>query len=284
MKKLFILAIAVHICTACSTDNSKQSDALRQTCDSLQRVLIDRDRELDDIMGTFNEVQEGIQRINEAEGRVTIADGSPESASSKEVIRDNIAFIQEAMQQNRDMIAQLKEKLQRSNIGAEKLRKMVESLTKEVEQQSQRIQELEARLAEKDVQIAEQLQQIAALHTDVSSLDAENKEKARQVAAQDKELNAAWFVFGTKAELKEQRILSGGEVLSDGNFNTDYFTKIDIRYDKEIKLYSKGAKLLTNHPTDSYRLEKDSQNQYVLNITNPNKFWAASRYLVIQVK
>ena len=161
---------------------------------------------------------------------------------------------------------------------------MVESLTKEVEQQSQRIQELEARLAEKDVQIAEQLQQIAALHTDVSSLDAENKEKARQVAAQDKELNAAWFVFGTKAELKEQRILSGGEVLSDGNFNTDYFTKIDIRYDKEIKLYSKGAKLLTNHPTDSYRLEKDSQNQYVLNITNPNKFWAASRYLVIQVK
>ena len=274
MKKLFILAIAVQICTACSTDNSKQSDALRQTCDSLQRVLIDRDRELDDIMGTFNEVQEGIQRINEAEGRVTIADGSPESASSKEVIRDNIAFIQEAMQQNRDMIAQLKEKL----------RKMVESLTKEVEQQSQRIQELEARLAEKDVQIAEQLQQIAALHTDVSSLDAENKEKARQVAAQDKELNAAWFVFGTKAELKEQRILSGGEVLSDGNFNTDYFTKIDIRYDKEIKLYSKGAKLLTNHPTDSYRLEKDSQNQYVLNITNPNKFWAASRYLVIQVK
>lgn len=284
MKKLFILAIAVQICTACSTDNSKQSDALRQTCDSLQRVLIDRDRELDDIMGTFNEVQEGIQRINEAEGRVTIADGSPESASSKEVIRDNIAFIQEAMQQNRDMIAQLKEKLQRSNIGAEKLRKMVESLTKEVEQQSQRIQELEARLAEKDVQIAEQLQQIAALNTDVSSLDAENKEKARQVAAQDKELNAAWFVFGTKAELKEQRILSGGEVLSDGNFNTDYFTKIDIRYDKEIKLYSKGAKLLTNHPTDSYRLEKDSQNQYVLNITNPNKFWAASRYLVIQVK
>ena len=73
-------------------------------------------------------------------------------------------------------------------------------------------------------------------------------------------------------------------MLSDGNFNTDYFTKIDIRYDKEIKLYSKGAKLLTNHPTDSYRLEKDSQNQYVLNITNPNKFWAASRYLVIQVK
>ena len=136
------MAIAVQICTACSTDNSKQSDALRQTCDSLQRVLIDRDRELDDIMGTFNEVQEGIQRINEAEGRVTIADGSPESASSKEVIRDNIAFIQEAMQQNRDMIAQLKEKLQRSNIGAEKLRKMVESLTKEVEQQSQRIQEL----------------------------------------------------------------------------------------------------------------------------------------------
>lgn len=284
MKKLFILAIAVQICTACSTDNSRQNETLQQTCDSLQRVIIDRDRELDDIMGTVNEVQEGIQRINEAEGRVTIADGAPESASSKEVIRDNIAFIQEAMQQNRDMIEQLKGKLQHSNINAEKMRKMVESLNSQVEQQNQRIQELEARLAEKDVQIAEQLQQIASLHNDVSALDSANKDKARQVAAQDKELNTAWFVFGTKAELKEQRILSGGDVLNDGDFNTDYFTQVDIRYDKEIRLYSKGAKLLTNHPDNSYKLEKDSQKQYVLHITNPKKFWSTSRYLVIQVK
>ena len=64
-----------------------------------------------------------------------------------------------------------------------------------------------------------------------------------------KELNAAWFVFGTKSELKAQKILQSGDVLKSADFNKDYFTQIDIRTTKEIKLYSKRAELLTTHPS-----------------------------------
>jgi len=47
-------------------------------------------------------------------------------------------------------------------------------------------------------------------------------------------------------------------------------------------LYSKKAKLLTNHPSSSYVLEK--VNEYlVLKITDPNKFWEISKYLVVEV-
>jgi hypothetical protein len=96
-------------------------------------------------------------------------------------------------------------------------------------------------------------------------------------------LHTAWFVFGTKKELKEQNILDAGEVLRS-NFNKDYFTKIDIRIDKEIKLYSKSAEILTSHPAGSYTLQRDANKQYVLRITNPDAFWHTSKYLVIQVK
>jgi hypothetical protein len=72
--------------------------------------------------------------------------------------------------------------------------------------------------------------------------------------------------------------------LEDKDFNKDYFTQIDIRTDKEIKLYSKSAKLLTAHPEGSYGLVKDDKEQLTLVITNPNKFWSISRYLVIEVK
>jgi hypothetical protein len=68
------------------------------------------------------------------------------------------------------------------------------------------------------------------------------------------------------------------------NFNKDYFTKIDIRVDKEIKLYSRDAEMLTAHPADSYTLQRDANKQYVLRITNPERFWSTSKYLVIQVK
>ena len=117
----------------------------------------------------------------------------------------------------------------------------------------------------------------------MSDLKTESSQKSATIQAQDKQLNTAWFVFGTKKELKEQRIIDGSRVL-ESNFNKSYFTKIDIRVEKEIKLYSKYAKILTMHPSDSYTLQKDANKQYVLRITNPQIFWSTSKYLVILVK
>lgn len=91
-------------------------------------------------------------------------------------------------------------------------------------------------------------------------------------------------MFGTKRELKEQRILQRNNVLKGNDFNKDYFTRIDLRVTKTIKLYSKSAKLMTSHPAGSYTLDKDAQGQYTLRITNPQSFWSVSRYLVITVK
>ena len=283
MKKILLFVACVLGLSACNLTGEKQ-DAVQQERDSLQRIINEKDIELDDILSTFNEVQEGIRRINEAEGRVTIADGSRENASSREVIRENMEFIQQAMQQNRDMIAQLQEKLKNSSIKATKMQKTIENLQSQIEAQAARIQELEASLAEKDALIEAQGDAIAGLSNDVASLTEDNRAKAEKVQQQDKELNTAWFVFGTKSELKEQKILTKGDVLKSGDFNKDYFTKIDIRYDKDLKFYSKSAQLLSTHPAGSYQLAKDKQGQYELHITDPQKFWSVSKYLVVQVK
>ena len=121
------------------------------------------------------------------------------------------------------------------------------------------------------------------LTTEKQNLTAENEQKAQTISTQDKQLNTAWYVFGTKKELKSQKIIDDGKVLQ-GSFNKNYFTKIDIRVDKEIKLYSKSAKILTTHPSSSYSLSKDTNGQYVLRITDPASFWSTSKYLVVQVK
>ena len=273
MKKILIFVAFALSLGACEKFSGQQ-EAAQQERDSLQRIINEKDMELDDILTTFNEVQEGIRRINEAEGRVTIAEGNPESASTKEVIRDNMDFIKEAMQQNRDMIAQLQAKMQET----------IKNLQAQIDAQAARIQELEAALAEKEALIESQGEAIAGLSNNVASLTEDNKMKAEKMQQQDKDLNTAWFVFGTKSELKEQKILDKGDVLKSGDFNKDYFTKVDIRYDKDIKFYSKSAQLLSTHPAGSYKLVKDKQGQYELHITDPQKFWSVSKYLVVQVK
>ena len=284
MKKIFLCVMCAAALTACNNGANKKDQAFAEERDSLMQVINDKDTELNEIMGTVNEIQEGFRRINEAEGRITVNDGNMESETSKQAIRENMQYIQDAMAQNRDKISQLKEKLRTSTIGGDKLKKMVDDLSAQLEAQKQRVQELEAQLAEKDIVIAQQGEAITSLNENVNTLAEENKTKTQTVTEQDKQLHTAWYVFGTKSELKEQKILKDGDVLKSNDFNKDYFTKVDIRYDKENKLYSKSAKLLTNHPAGSYKLEKDNKGQYVLHITAPETFWSVSKYLVIQVK
>ena len=282
MKKLvFLSLLSVALLTSCG--NGAQKDALKAQNDSLMVELSNRNAELDDIMGAFNEVQEGFRQINEAENRVDLQSGSIRE-NSADKIKEDIRFISEKLQSNREQIAKLEKQLKNSQYNSAQLKKAVANLTKELEAKQQQIETLQAELASKNIRIAELDDAVAGLSQNVSELSAENEAKAATVASQDKALNAAWFVFGTKSELKDQKILEKGDVLKSADFNKDYFTQIDIRTTKEIKLYSKRAELLTTHPAKSYELVKDDKGQLALKITNPTEFWSVSRYLVIQVK
>ena len=277
------MALAIVALASCDQFKNKTEEVNRER-DSLMQIINQKDEELNEIMTCVNEVQDGFRRINEAEGRVTVQNGNPESASARGIIQENMQYIQEAMQKNRELIAQLQERLKTTTFNAKALEKTIAQLQEQLESQNQRIQELEASLAEKDILIAEQGEQIDNLSENVTELTQENRQKSETVAAQDKNLHTAWFVFGTKAELKEQNILKDGDVLKSGDFNRDYFTQIDIRVVKEIKLYSKNAEILTTHPKGSYTLDKDSKKEYILHITDAAKFWSVSKYLVIKVK
>lgn len=280
-KTVFLSLLSAALLSSCG--NGAQNEALKAQNDSLMVVLSNRNTELDEIMGAFNEVQEGFRQINEAENRVDLQSGSI-SENSANKIKDDIRFISEKLQSNREQIAKLEKQLQNSQYNSAQLKKAIANLTKELEARQQQIETLQTELAAKNIRIAELDEAVAGLNQNVSDLTAENETKSATVASQDKALNAAWFVFGTKSELKEQKILEKGDVLKSADFNKDYFTQIDIRTDKEIKLYSKRAELLTTHPDGSYELVKDAKGQLILKITNPTDFWSVSRYLVIQVR
>ena len=282
MKKLLILALGAVAVVACKQQGPKAEELMMaQQADSLNRIIQQKDNEINDMMATFNEIEEGFRVINAAQDRVTLAkDG--EGANRTQRIRDNIAQIQQTMQHNRELINKLKNQLRQSSVKGDELRKTIESLIQQMEEKDKEITQLRNDLQTRDIRLAELGNEVADLTVETSMQKAEISQKSETIWAQDKHLNTGWFVFGTKSELKEQHIIENGKVLQS-NFNRDYFTKIDIRVDKEIKLYSRSAKLLTAHPSSSYTLNRDASKQYVLRITNPQLFWSTSKYLVIQV-
>ncbi len=283
MKKLLLICMCVMAFVACKQEKAKGIDpAMAQQRDSLNQIIAQKENELNDMMGTMNEIEEGFREINEAQNRVNLAKGG-EGGNRAQRIRENIQFIQSTMKQNRELINKFRQQLRESTIKSDQLAKTIDNMVKQLEEKDNQLQQLRAELDAKDIHISELDEKIAGLNTSVSGLTAESTQKSRQINDQDKQLHTAWFVFGTKSELKEQNILVDGKVLQS-NFNKEYFTKIDIRVDKEIKLYSRSAKILTAHPASSYTLQRDINKQYVLRITNPQAFWSTSKYLVVLVK
>ncbi len=282
MRKVLLTIASMTLLMSCNQGNKTESDNKAKE-DSLQALVNQKDDEINELMGTMNEIQDGFAQINAAEGRVTQLKDGVEGANTADLIRENMEFIQSTMAENKRKIAELENRINAGNVNAANLKEMLKKMNEELNTKTKEIEELREQLAEKNVQIEQ-------LSNDVNELIAENeevrqqKEETEQIARnQDAQLNTAWYVFGTSKELKEHNILVKGNVLQ-GNYDKNYLTKIDIRNTTVIPLDSKSAELLTTHPSGSYTLLKDNKGEYTLRITDASKFWSVSKYLVVKVK
>ena len=294
MKKvamLLVAALTFALFSACSTKKEKEQegrDPNKEMIDSLRQALTQTKNESNDLLETIAQIQDGFDRINEAEGRVTVQTKRGEG-NNRQAIVENMAFIERTLKLNKELISNLKQQLQTANRNDDRSKKKIEDMINkynaQLEEKNQEVLKLREQLEQMNIRLAAQDEQISALNKNVDELNRENAEKESVLAAQDEKLHTVYYVFGTKKELREQNIVKrGGDLLMTEKFNKDYFTRKDSRALKTIKLYSKSAKVLTNHPAGSYTLDKDSQDQYSIRITDPHKFWSVSKYLVIVVK
>ena len=282
MKKMTVLAVCALAIAGCKNEAPKQDLAAIQMRDSLNQIIAQKDNEINDMISTFSDIEEGFREITDAQNRVTLAQQG-EGTNSAKRIKENMQFIQQTMRQNKELINKLKQQLRESSFKGDQLKKLIENMQKQLEEKEAQLQAMREELDRKDIHIAELDETVANLTSNVSQLTEETTQRAQVISNQDKDLHTAWFVFGTEKELKDQQILDHGKVLQ-ANFNKEYFTKIDYRIDKEIKFYSKSAKMMTAHPSSSYTLQRDANKQYVLRITDPDLFWSTSKYLVVVVK
>lgn len=87
MKKLFFIACcAAMLVTGCKDGKNSSDLANMQQSDSLNNIIAQKDSEINDLMGTFNEVQEGLRQISDAENRVALAKAG-EGVNSKQKSR-----------------------------------------------------------------------------------------------------------------------------------------------------------------------------------------------------
>lgn len=281
MKKIVCSALCVLTLVACN--NAQREKELAATNDSLAVALDEKTKALDQAMQAIADIQEGFRVINAAEGRMAIHAGV-EGVTDTQLLKEDICFIQQRMEANREQIERLQKKLKANDIELDGLRRVLTNLQRELDDKVARIAALQAELLEKNIRIAELDSAVIMLTSDVNTLHKMADQQQELIEQQVLQLNAAWYVYGTAKELKDQNILKSGKVFSSTDFNKNYFTEIDVRDDKVFPLYAKHAKLLTTHPEGSYELSSDEDKQLTLSIVDVDAFWSVSRYLVIQTR
>ena len=286
---IFSLAILLVLMASCGKRSADDYQALKAQNDSLQNAKLKLQDEVDGYFSAMNQIQQNIEKIKSTQNSISIQPvGQELDDDMRKKINEDMLYLNEMLQANKDELARLKAKLKRSGFRSAELEQTISRLSKSLEEESSKVAELQIQLTQKDSLITQLGTTVNDLGKNVEDLSTDIKVKETKIKEQDETIHTAWYVFGTKKELKEQRIITSDGLFSaqrvlQSDFNKNYFVRIDARNTKSIPLYSTRAKILTTHPKSSYTLEKENGN-FILLIVEPNQFWSISKYLVIEVE
>lgn len=266
------------------------SEKMQAQKDSLQRVLDAKDQSINEFVNSFNEIQSNLDSIKAKESIINVqAGGKVElDQSAKDKINADILSIYELALKNKKTIGALSKKLKKANMKIDEFEKMIASLNKQIAEKDDEIEKLKNQLSEHVLNIANLNTEIKKINSNLDKAEKEKEDRDRKIEAQTNEMNTVYYVFGTKKELKEHKVITteglfGGQKKLNEDFDKTYFTKADMRKLSGIPLFSKKAKVMTNHPPASYMFSgKDKIDSLV--IKNSKDFWSVSRYLVIVVE
>lgn len=284
VRRIAVVSCSLLALSSCTVYSER--DRLQQQNDSLLVAHAQLESEINGYFETLNDISDNLDRVKQIEG--IMSQPMPEGVKQDptQSINNSINTITQIISDNNKKIAELSKKMKNSSFKISQLEKNLSMLTSENERLSAEVASFRSQLAERDQTIAAQSLSIAALNDSTTALLSQVNSANQKIDDQTEQIYTAWYVFGTTRELRAQGIIakSGNAVRSllKGDFNQEYFVKIDTREVTEIPLYSKRAKLLTTHPTDSYILEKQN-GLYTLRITDRDAFWSVSRYLVIDI-
>ena len=288
---LGVIVSLMFIFQGCFLNQEKELSAndLKQKLDSLENLKESLENEVNGYFSTIEEIEKNIDKVKELKGFISIGsvDGDVEGLT-KNNLEEEFSQIVDILKKNQQEVESLRKKLSNSVFRISYLEEVLSKLSAENRQQLENIEHLNQELQKKNELIVQQEVEIKGLSADVRALVDENLEHQQIIQQQDLELHTAWYVFGTYKELKKQQILSRGGWLSaptviENTLNKDYFIQIDVRTTTEIPFYPDKAKIRTTHTKSSYTLKKDDNGLFVLQIKNPEEFWAVSKFLVVEI-
>lgn len=279
-----IVAFVATIILTTSCGESSKEKGQRELIDSLQNANAQGRMDYNDLQSYLTIIAEGLDSIaTEEKGLLASTTPGERTGLNKQRMKQNLDHVRELLSRHRSRITELEEKLASIPGDAQKLKTIISSLRQQLDDKDRELAQLRADLEDNRRSITELTSRVQHMTEVQETQEQTIQEQQETIDKQDKKLNNAYIKIGTKRELKDAGLLSGGflkkKKVDYSNVDLSQFQSVDIRTTKTINL-PKKAKILTPVIGSSYTLEEKA-NGSVLTITNPEQFWGASNLLVI---
>ena len=276
IKKICYVFIAVFLMTSCGSNTEKK---LNTTTDSLSVKAELQQQEIDEMASVIDKVTACLDSIQIQEKMLfTPKEGQADKQKVLTQLRSFKDLLARKQTEINKLMAQNKELSSSSNKTIQNLQKMIDFLNVQLAEKDKKISNLEKLVNQGKVQLENLAFDYAILEDEKSYLEEQNN-------AQDAQINTAYYIVASKSDLKKAGLLKSNlfsKKVNNENIDESLFTKIDVRKVKTIKINSKSPKILTNNPVSSYTLTQNEDKTSTLTITDPQKFWNISKYLIIQ--
>lgn len=264
------------------TEQSREQSLMEISKQELAAALEERDQ----LLALVKEVSTGLQQIKELENLMTIESRNPEqNGQRRKRILNDIAELKNKVKERKKQLAELEERLQNSTINAKELTETIAALRLQIDTQIDEIETLRAKLESANAHIGALNSTVDSLNSTVTAVTGERDAAQTESVMLGNELNLCYYVVAPKSELKKHNILQSGFLrktkVMQSDFDKSFFTTGDKRNLDTVPLGSRGAKILTNHPSGSYTMT-EVYGRKCLVITDPEQFWSLSNYLVVQ--
>ena len=285
---LLLLVVAGFVVNNMYTNEQKKNVAIVENQKhSFTQLLTSRDSVINEWMLTFDEIEKNLNTVKEKENIITMKSSDKEfSKDKKQQILKDIEYVNTLLDQNKKKIASLTAQLNQSGGTIKGLQSKIDELEATMKLRETEIADLKTTLTKKDFEIGE-------LNTKMSDAQVAIAQKDDKITKQTAELQKGYVTYGTYKALKARGLVSKeGGFLGIGrkeqlhqDFSDSLFKQVNITEIKSIPVNSKDAKLITDHPSSSYKMVRGKDNKIAsIEINNPEEFWKISKYAVVEIK
>ncbi|WP_295913625.1 hypothetical protein [uncultured Alistipes sp.] len=285
MKQVIVMALgAAFVLASCVSKSTAVKVEVQR--DSLVTVVGEKDSLINAVFEDLNAISENLALIKTRENLISVAGETEGGRRPVAEINNDIAAIDRLLQDNKRKIASLQRaaaQLRKANLRIDGLEKMIADINAQLAEKKSEIAELRESLTRMGAEVENLTEEVAVQSTRAENLTTEKLELENQ-------LNTVYYIVGPEKELREAQIIDkqgfiGRTLTVNKTGNLESFTKADSRLLSEIPVGRKKVSVVTAQPADSYELVTDADKIVEkLLITDPVRFWEASKVLIISYK